>query len=186
MIRFVFYFLVFFPFYLANAQQPDPKSCLADSTEYKILQAQFDTIPLYGLPDAIMRFGTLSQYNRDCFCELLVFAKIFNHLLEIGLDLKYDKRKNPPEKTSIVIVRPTKEELDWIQNIKKNNDKYIVFQRFILFKEHYERYTLPKYKKDPARSLVKDVNNIILYGTYQYPNNLKDILLSKYSYITRE
>ena len=186
MIRFVFYFLVFFPFYLANAQQPDPKSCLADSTEYKILQAQFDTLPLYRLQGVITRFGTLSQYNRDCFCELLVFAKIFNHLLEIGLDLKYAIRKNPLGNLSGAILNPTKEELEWIQNLKENNNKFNIFWTFILFKEHYERYTLPKYKKDPARSLEKDVNNIILYGTYQYPNNLKDILLSKYSYITRE
>ena len=42
------------------------------------------------------------------------------------------------------------------------------------------------YRKNKKRSLKKDVNNIIKYGTYNQPRVLRDILLGKYTYLSLE
>lgn len=153
--------------------------CSQDSTAYLALSKMLDTTEvsnIYYLD--LLNYSILSpSKKRDYFCDLLIYARIFDFMLEEGLDLNYQV-KHPPMRNSTNF--PTE-----LAQVNSNN-KYYLFRHFLKIKEKYEKSVLKCYKSDKSRMLAQDIENILKYHTYAYPGTLKGILLGNYSHLTQK
>jgi len=111
---------------------------------------------------------------------MIFFAKIFDNLLAMGLDLNYSMAKNPPVKNS------TNEPLP--QALKDDNRMFRLCTSFLEAKKTYELYVIEDYyETNKNTEFIKDVNNAIDFGGYTHPETLKKILLNnKYKHLTLE
>ena len=164
-------------------------SCFPDSVETKAMAVYFDTVNNdgKGFHPYVFFYRFLKDEKRDCFCSLLLFAKAFDFLLYDGLDLQYDPVKNHPVNLSVGSVGEKEQELDkkLIQAERLKSKKYWKYLHFLEIKSEYERQVVAKYTKE-NRSLEQDVNNLLRFGTYVSPVQLRDILMSKYAHITEK
>lgn len=155
-------------------------NCNQDSTDCFILSKRLDTINIRNIYNLYFIEFMLPPYKkRDCFCDLLIYTRLFDFLLENGLDLNYQIKKNPPRRVSSNAI-----EFDSIQI--NNNQKYSIFKHFLNIKESYEERVVKIYDADKRRNIVQDIENILKYRISAYPDTLKNILLGNYVHLTKE
>jgi hypothetical protein len=162
--------------------------CSLDSISYKYLNTFLDTSDYHTITMKRLDYTILKnqQQKRDCFCNLLIYAKLFDYLLKNGLDLSYSIVKNPPIMNSFFIIEAHTDTKKHKLNSDFNNTKHKLYWDFLFLKKSYEDYVVKSYKNNKTKSLEIDVNNIIFYNIYTNPNTLQDILLSKYEHLTRD
>ena len=166
----------------AQSQQNVELFCSADSVKQKRLLEMLDSIEDFSV-DKFYYAGILDkEAGNTSFCELLVYATIFDCFLKSGLDVGYNIKKNPPIINSTNL--PTDSE--FIKGIESNNKKFRLFFNFLEVKKEYEIFVATRYLGEKEKLLEQDVLNIIRYGIHISPFTLKDILLLKYKHLTRE
>ena len=189
-LNFVIFFALHEKMFCQN--NSSPISCLRDSVASKAISVYFDTTNCNNKSFSSYEFfyHFLKDEKRNCFCEMLLFAKTFDLMLKNGLDPKYDAVNNTIISYSGASMGMTKaEEEAWEREMKRQkalNQKYREYMDFLEVKYEYEKRVIKRYHEDTTRSLEQDVNSLILYGTYAYPLQLKDILMSKYEHITKD
>gem|GEM_PF-1362661 len=172
------FWLTAMPF-LACCQNP-VIDCSRDSAAYMALSKMLDTTRISNIQNLDLLSYTIFSpgKKRDCFCDLLIYARVYDFLLEKGLTLNYQVAQNPPLHSSTIAPPPAEQVI--------SNNKYNIFRQFLKVKKAYENSVLKSYNNDKRRMLAQDVDNLIKYHIYAYPNTLKDILLAKYTHLTLE
>ena len=170
-MKFLFSALLVFSFFFAKSQNSiNTLTCLTDSVSYASLN-EFFSEKEYSLISIESLFYTVlnTKNSRDKSCSVLLYAKIFDHLLEQGLDLNYSIAKNRPKLNSTDF--PTDSE--FVKNDDQDNLKFKLFYDFLELKKHYEKYLVPQYGKDNLQILEDDVMKIIRYVKYEHLNRKK-------------
>ena len=172
-------FLLVFTAFACYSQGPTV-DCSRDSTEYLTLSQMLDTTEAGNINNLeLLHYSILSPAKkRDCFCDLLIYTRIFDFLLEKELDLNYHVLQNPPRRNSTNVPDDSAQ--------INNNNKYYTFRQFLKIKNEYEKSVLKRYENEKNRTLILDVDNILKYNVYAYPSVLKGVLLGKYAHLTRE
>lgn len=154
--------------------------CRGDSTAYLALSKMLDTTKINNIQNLDLLYYTVFSpgKKRDCFCDLLIYARVFDFMLENGLALNYQVAQNPPLHSSTFAPPPAEQII--------SNNKFNIFLQFLKIKKEYENSVLERYYNDKSRMLGKDIDNILKYHIYAYPSTLKDILLAKYTHLTLE
>ena len=158
--------------------QTDRTDCSKDSVAYKLLldymQSDSDIdVDLYVWATHFSSLFLYSPEKRNCYCDLLIYVRIFDHLLQNGLDPNY--------KFQLVFTYSTYPPPDSSQvaEMHRRSFQNNLFRNFLAFKKLYETNVVDKYEQEKHLSLVKDVNRILQSNVYSRPNDLKHILLSK-------
>lgn len=174
---FTFSLLFILPLVL-QAQKRKTSDCRRDSSTHLYWDKYGRKLVAGGVTDFVRHPYLLPiDSERNCFCTLLIYAKMFNTLLQDTIDFTYNLTETPPMSQYLNYSKEHMEKVD------RNNRRYNLFVGFLEFKQLYEEDIPLAYRKNKKRSLKKDVNNIIKYGTYNQPRVLRDILLGKYTYL---
>jgi len=113
----------------------------------------------------------------DSACIIKRYAYIVDKLYSRGLDL-HSKLKRGYRNNSILWY-----DMKGQESQKKKYDKTDLFINFVEHKEVYEyRYY---HKKDDSRYAAY-VENLIRYGGFSHPKDVRDVLLFKYKNLTKE
>jgi hypothetical protein len=161
----------------STAQDSIYIACTEDSVFYKRFIAHMDTFVLVNHSFDKIKEQFLNK-EQNCFCSLLIYAKLFDFLLNNKLDLEYSVLKDPPISMSGVMSIDGND----IETRKQRSEsikKHKYFSVYIYLKKAFEEDVIKKYELDKNLSLEQDVNNILRYGIYAYPSSLKGILLTK-------
>lgn len=165
---------------LGKSQSPTV-DCSQDSTTYLAFSKMLDTVEIGNMyvVDLLLPYTVFTPgKKRDCFCDLLIYTRLFDFMLEKGLDLNYTVGQYPPVHNSTNLPTP-------LRQIESNN-KYYTFRYFLKFKHDYEKSVLKRYKRDKNRNLTQDIDNLIKYHIYAFPSTLRNILIGKYTHLTEE
>lgn len=173
--------VVFFITGLARSTAQDSIyiACTEDSVFYKRFIAHVDTFVLVNHNfDKIKELFLNKEQN--CFCSLLIYAKLFDFLLNNKLDLEYSVLKDPPISMSgVMSMENNSFDIDLRKKRADSIKKHKYFSVYIFLKKAFEEEIMKKYEADKVLSLEQDVNNILRYGIYAYPCTLKGMLLTK-------
>jgi hypothetical protein len=174
--------LLFFYFYQTDGQSVAP-DCVKDSLGYKIARDYLDTCNINYI-DFLLYERIVTDIGRDRSCDLIVYAQIFNSLLERGLNINYSYSQNPPTRITKADIDMNPELQSQVEKFNNNIFQYQIYWCFLLYKERFEKSVLTKYE-GAFSVLEKDVKYIVKYGALSYPTEVNDILLSKNKNLTR-
>jgi len=166
--------------YLGHSQSPTV-DCSQDSTTYLAFSKMLDTVEIGNMYvlNLLLPYTVFSPgKKRDCFCDLLIYARLFDFMLEKGLDLNYTVGQYPPVHNSTNLPTALRQ--------TENNNKYYSFRYFLKFKHDYEKSVLKRYKRDKNRNLTQDIDNLLKYHIYAFPGTLRNILIGKYTLLNEE
>jgi|GEM_PF-2426059 len=168
-------FLLFLsPAFLSKAQEC---LCLQDSVFYSKIDSIADEIPADYLSDINMFNGT------DSLCRIKKYAYIVDKLYERGLDLhsKLSVSYAGARNSDIIMYGPGEQPPP--QPVVKVYHKVDLFSLFIEHKRGYERRY---YHKNGNKEYIAYVENLVKYGSFTHPQQVRDVLLFKYKALTME
>ncbi len=124
--------------------------------------------------------NTNKSISRNCFCSLLIYAKIFDFYLSQGIipNQKY----NPKSNIHYDVTYMNENEINE-QNERLINENF--YRNFLEFNELYQKYVVQQYMIESKMSLENDVKNLLHYGIYCNVEILKKILLGKYQGLSK-
>ena len=163
----------------------DNHNCINDSLNFHNIRMELDTNSI----SFIYRDGLRDKFIKSDYCAFMHYVSIFNTMLELGLDLKFDYANNPPERLSIIMADGNVN-LE-VEKMKKKNDdlqsKHTLFRNFLKINDLYKRNIINTYtKRKTKKQFYAFIDNVIAYGTYSQPRTLKAILKYEYPHLTRE
>jgi len=166
--------LFLLPVFLSKAQE---YPCLQDSVFYSKIDSIADD-PDYYLADNNMFNGT------DSLCRIKKYAYIVDKLYERGLDLhsKLHLMATQARNSDIIIYGPG-EQIPPPPPVVKVYYKTDLFSLFIKHKQAYERRY---YRKNGNKEYITYVENLVKYGSFTHPQQVRDVLLFKYKALTME
>ncbi|MBP9134871.1 MAG: hypothetical protein KBF75_12630 [Saprospiraceae bacterium] len=164
-MRYYIFFVFGFSFSNIAGQ---PIGCEKDSLFYHHLDSILDRDDTkYYLKERI-------YYEGDSICLIKRVAYSMDKLFERGLNL-HDRLKPEPK-------YDPNDPFNQTTIIKKYN-KIELFLFFIILKESYENLFYPKLSD---KQYLEVVNDVILYGAFKYPKQVKDVLSFKYKSLSKD
>lgn len=176
--------ILFMAMYLNVFSQKNEKQygCSSDSTNihtfFEYISNGGGNLQSQGIEqDFINKIG---KNREDCICKLLMYAKIFDGLLQKGLKIKqyagpnYQYNDNSRQQSEEEIIQ-RKEERRMEDERGKQSRIYDYFRSFK--DEDYYDNIFYIYQNNPNWSLEKDVDKIIASGLYTQPKTLKYMLM---------
>jgi len=126
------------------------------------------------------------------YCDIPMFAKLFDFLLLHGLDLNYDFINDIPRNLFLHAVDP-KARAVFDSIAVDQQKKNVIFQRqrdlffgFVILNEYYSEKIISSFEENPNINIENIINNIKLYGSLSYPNQVSSILRGDYREFTKE
>lgn len=182
-MKLLFIFIILVYFSLIGYSQCNISSCKVDSSEYVKIDSAFKS-----MLNLNNRYLWQNKYlektlNDTCYlCRIKKYAFVFNLIFEKGLRLS--ERLPPPKvrDNSIIVGQIQKKPKKNRINIKN------LFRLFIDIKFEYTKpysdYGFTKVLLTPEQ--INYINNLVKFGSYSYPNTIKDVLLLNYRNITMQ
>jgi len=150
--------------------------CLSDSVFYPNI---IPIIDKEGLSDSLTT--AIYQWNANP-CVIKRYAYIVDKLYELGLDLHSRLIENRWRDNSMIIYGPN-EKPPPPKPVVKTYHKIDLFFTFIAHKQAYEyRYY---HKRDDSLYLAY-VDDLVRYGSFTHPQQVREVLLFKYRALTEE
>jgi hypothetical protein len=151
-------------------------NCKYDSATYQPFLIYLDTCNFsFFDPEHVYTKFIKSHAKDSCLCNLLLYVRVFDYLLNNDLDIRYDLLQSPP----IHVSSNLPPDHPYILKTEKNCIRYDLYTYFIFFKEKYDMTVLTEYELSKNKSIQSDVNNILKYNIYSKPSTLKEILIVK-------
>ena len=126
------------------------------------------------------------------YCDIPMFAKLFDFLLLHGLDLNYDFINDIPRNLFLHAVDP-KARAVFDSIAVDQQKKNVIFQRqrdlffgFVMLNEYYSEKIILSFEENPNINIENIIHNIKLYGSLSYPNQVSSILRGDYRELTKE
>lgn len=187
------------PFYM-SAQvvvDMDISDCAADSLTYPLFLQELDnlgriystnkeglagppTVKVYHISSKIL--GRIRQGN---YCSFLFYVAGFNQLLNRGLDLEFDHSKHIPIYRSSLVLGDGKDTV--FTGGDSVHIQQQLYQNFLMLKGNYEKYIVATFLAADNRDVFYiEIDNVIKYGAYHFPNTLRKILRSEFAHLTKE
>jgi hypothetical protein len=151
-------------------------NCKYDSASYQPFLIYLDTCNIkFFDPEHVYNKFIKPHAKDSCLCNLLLYVRIFDYLLNNDLDIRYDLLQSPP----ISVSSNLSPDDPYILEMKKNRRRYRLYTYFIFIKSRYDINVLTEYELNKEENLQNDVNNTLKYNLYCKPLTLKEILSVK-------
>jgi hypothetical protein len=121
-MRYITFLLLFILPLALQAQKRNTPDCRQDSSVYQYWDKYGRNFIDPGRSNVIrQRFFLPENSGRDCFCTLLIYAKVFNTVLLDTIDFAYDVNKNPP------VYQYLSHDKKYIEEADRINRRYSIY-----------------------------------------------------------